>query len=71
MSGGRSWFRMLALVLGFAFLYIPIVSLSVYSRPWGVLARRTVGSSVAKSAFWTMTPAPVNAFNKLDLPAFV
>jgi len=31
MSGGRSWFRMLALVLGFAFLYIPIVSLVVFS----------------------------------------
>jgi len=31
MSGGRSWFRTLALVLGFAFLYIPIVSLVVFS----------------------------------------
>ena len=31
MNGGRSWFRVLALVLGFAFLYIPIVSLVVYS----------------------------------------
>jgi len=31
MSGGRPWFRMLALVLGFAFLYIPIVSLVVFS----------------------------------------
>jgi putrescine transport system permease protein len=31
MSGGRSWFRMLALVLGFAFLYVPIVSLVVFS----------------------------------------
>ena len=28
---GRSWFRILSLVVGFAFLYIPIVSLIVYS----------------------------------------
>ena len=31
MNQGRSWFRLTALVLGFAFLYIPIVSLIVYS----------------------------------------
>jgi len=31
MSGGRPWFRILALVLGFAFLYVPIVSLVVFS----------------------------------------
>jgi len=31
MSGGRPWFRTLALVLGFAFLYVPIVSLVVFS----------------------------------------
>lgn len=31
MSGGRPWFRVLALVLGFAFLYIPIISLVVFS----------------------------------------
>jgi putrescine transport system permease protein len=31
MMQGRSWFRLCALVLGFAFLYIPIVSLVVYS----------------------------------------
>jgi putrescine transport system permease protein len=31
MTQGRSWFRLLALILGFAFLYIPIVSLVVYS----------------------------------------
>ena len=28
---GRSWFRTLSLILGFSFLYIPIVSLIVYS----------------------------------------
>ena len=28
---GRSWFRIVSLVIGFAFLYIPIVSLIVYS----------------------------------------
>jgi len=31
MTSDRSWFRSLALVLGFAFLYIPIISLVVYS----------------------------------------
>jgi putrescine transport system permease protein len=31
MTKGRPWFRMLSLVLGFAFLYIPIISLIVYS----------------------------------------
>jgi putrescine transport system permease protein len=28
---GRSWFRILALVLGFSFLYVPIISLVVFS----------------------------------------
>jgi putrescine transport system permease protein len=31
MMQGRSWFRLAALVIGFAFLYIPIVSLVVFS----------------------------------------
>jgi putrescine transport system permease protein len=31
MSDGRPWFRILALVLGFAFLYVPIISLVVFS----------------------------------------
>ena len=31
MTHGRPWFRVGALVLGFAFLYIPIISLVVYS----------------------------------------
>jgi putrescine transport system permease protein len=31
MMQGRSWFRIVSLIIGFAFLYIPIVSLSVYS----------------------------------------
>jgi putrescine transport system permease protein len=31
MNQGRSWFRMLSLGLGFAFLYIPVASLIVYS----------------------------------------
>ena len=31
MTHGRSWFRTLALVLGVAFLYVPIVSLVVFS----------------------------------------
>jgi putrescine transport system permease protein len=31
MNQGRNLFRTLVLILGFAFLYIPIVSLIVYS----------------------------------------
>jgi putrescine transport system permease protein len=31
MMQGRSWFRLFALIVGFAFLYIPIASLIVYS----------------------------------------
>jgi putrescine transport system permease protein len=31
MNQGRSWFRVMALVLGFAFLYVPIISLVVFS----------------------------------------
>ncbi|MGB7739187.1 MAG: ABC transporter permease subunit [Steroidobacteraceae bacterium] len=31
MTQGRSWFRLFSLVIGFAFLYIPIMSLVVYS----------------------------------------
>jgi putrescine transport system permease protein len=31
MNGQRPWFRLTSLVLGFAFLYIPIISLVVYS----------------------------------------
>jgi putrescine transport system permease protein len=31
MTHGRPWFRIGALALGFAFLYIPIISLVVYS----------------------------------------
>ena len=35
------------------------------------LARRTVGSRVANSAFSTSTPAPVSRLSRLDLPALV
>ena len=31
MSGSRSWFLKVCLALGFAFLYVPIVSLIVFS----------------------------------------
>ena len=51
MSGGRPWFRTLALVLGFAFLYIPIVSLVVFSfnesrlvTVWGGFSTRWYGA---------------------------
>jgi putrescine transport system permease protein len=51
MSGGRPWFRTLALVLGFAFLYVPIVSLVVFSfnesrlvTVWGGFSTRWYGA---------------------------
>jgi putrescine transport system permease protein len=50
MSGTRPWFRILALVLGFAFLYVPIVSLVVFSfnesrlvTVWGGFSTRWYG----------------------------
>ena len=50
---GRSWFRTLALVLGFAFLYVPIVSLVVYSfnesrlvTVWGGFSTKWYGALV-------------------------
>jgi len=50
MIGGRSWFRTMALVLGLAFLYIPIVSLVVFSfnksklvTVWGGFSTRWYG----------------------------
>ena len=49
----------------------PTVSAKVNSRPSGVLARRTVGSSVANRAFSTRTPAPVRRFSSEDFPALV
>ena len=54
MSGSRPWFRTLALVLGFAFLYIPIVSLVVFSfnesrlvTVWGGFSTKWYGALLA------------------------
>jgi putrescine transport system permease protein len=54
MSGGRPWFRILSLVLGFAFLYIPIVSLVVFSfnesrlvTVWGGFSTKWYGALAA------------------------
>jgi hypothetical protein len=49
----------------------PTVSARVNSRPLGVCALRTVGSSVANSAFSTRTPAPVRRLSSELLPALV
>jgi putrescine transport system permease protein len=56
MSGGRPWFRTTALVLGFAFLYIPIVSLVVFSfnesrlvTVWGGFSTKWYGALAANS----------------------
>jgi len=54
MSGGRPWFRILSLVLGFAFLYVPIVSLVVFSfnesrlvTVWGGFSTKWYGALLA------------------------
>jgi putrescine transport system permease protein len=54
MSGGRPWFRILALVLGFAFLYVPIASLVVFSfnesrlvTVWGGFSTKWYGALLA------------------------
>jgi len=53
MMHGRSWFRILALVLGFAFLYVPIISLVVYSfnesrlvTVWGGFSTKWYGALI-------------------------
>jgi putrescine transport system permease protein len=53
MNHGRNWFRAVSLTLGFAFLYIPIVSLVVYSfnrsrlvTVWGGFSTRWYGELV-------------------------
>ena len=53
MMHGRSWFRTLALVLGFAFLYVPIISLVVYSfnesrlvTVWGGFSTKWYGALI-------------------------
>ncbi len=49
----RSWFRTLSLVLGFAFLYVPIISLIVYSfnesrlvTVWGGFSTKWYGALI-------------------------
>ncbi len=53
MMHGRPWFRMLALVVGFAFLYVPIISLVVFSfnesrlvTVWGGFSTKWYGALI-------------------------
>jgi putrescine transport system permease protein len=53
MMNGRPWFRVLALVLGFAFLYVPIISLIVFSfnesrlvTVWGGFSTKWYGALI-------------------------
>ena len=53
MMHGRPWFRVLALVLGFAFLYVPIISLVVFSfnesrlvTVWGGFSTKWYGALI-------------------------
>ena len=56
MNTGRPWFRITALVLGFIFLYLPILLLIVYSfnksrlvTVWGGFSTQVVRRAAAQS----------------------
>jgi putrescine transport system permease protein len=66
MSGGRPWFRILSLVLGFAFLYIPIVSLVVFSfnesrlvTVWGGFSTKWYGPFRGRTMLSGLATAPL------------
>ena len=73
MMHGRSWFRTLALVLGFAFLYVPIISLVVYSfnesrlvTVWGGFSTKWYGALIGNqqildAAWLSLNVAAVSA----------
>lgn len=73
MSSQRSWFRLSALVFGFAFLYIPILSLVVYSfnqsrlvTVWGGFSTQWYGrllqnDQILDAAWLSLRVAAVNA----------
>ena len=70
---GRTWFRTLALVLGFAFLYVPIISLVVYSfnesrlvTVWGGFSTKWYGALIGNqqildAAWLSLNVAAVSA----------
>ena len=73
MNQGRNLFRTLVLILGFAFLYIPIVSLIVYSfnssrlvTVWGGFSTKWYGAllhndQILNAAFLSLKIAAISA----------
>ena len=73
MNQGRNLFRTLVLILGFAFLYIPIVSLIVYSfnssrlvTVWGGFSTKWYGAllrndQILNAAFLSLKVAAISA----------
>jgi len=79
---GRSWFRILALVLGFAFLYVPIISLIVFSfnesrlvTVWGGFSTKWYGAlirnqQILDAAWLSLKVAAVSATLAVVLGTF-
>jgi putrescine transport system permease protein len=82
MMQGRSWFRILALVLGFAFLYVPIISLIVFSfnesrlvTVWGGFSTKWYGAlirnqQILDAAWLSLKVAAVSATLAVVLGTF-
>jgi putrescine transport system permease protein len=79
---GRPWFRVLALVLGFAFLYVPIISLVVFSfnesrlvTVWGGFSTKWYGAliqnqQILDAAWLSLKVAAVSATLAVVLGTF-
>jgi putrescine transport system permease protein len=82
MMQGRPWFRVLALVLGFAFLYVPIISLVVFSfnesrlvTVWGGFSTKWYGAliqnqQILDAAWLSLKVAAVSATLAVVLGTF-
>jgi len=82
MMHGRPWFRMLALVVGFAFLYVPIISLVVFSfnesrlvTVWGGFSTKWYGAlirnqQILDAAWLSLEVAAVSATLAVVLGTF-
>ena len=82
MMHGRPWFRVLALVLGFAFLYVPILSLIVFSfnesrlvTVWGGFSTKWYGAlmqnqQILDAAWLSLKVAAVSATLAVVLGTF-
>jgi len=82
MMHGRPWFRVVALVLGFAFLYVPIISLVVFSfnesrlvTVWGGFSTKWYGAliqnqQILDAAWLSLKVAAVSATLAVVLGTF-